>query len=112
MKVLSLITEDSQHQEITPKELPAIRKSANLRLIVFFSGIVGVRECCITTQDGKLTLGLQCRIGHEADAFRKVIPHHASQGNEVKDKDIPFHLIALTRLRTLRVLIAALEWRR
>ena len=64
------------------------------------------------TQDGYLTPVLQCRIGHGADAFRKVIPHRASQGNEIKDKDIPCHLIVLTRLCTHRVLIATLDWRR
>ena len=67
------------------------------------------------TQDGYLTPVLQCRIGHGADAFRKIIPHHASQGNYIKtnqDKDIPCHLIVLTRLCTHRVLIGILEWRR
>ena len=61
---------------------------AGLRLIVWFSGIVGVTECCIRTQQGYLTLGLQCRIGYGAVAFRNIIPHHASQGNEIKVKDI------------------------
>ena len=64
------------------------------------------------SEDGYLTLCLQCRIDHGADAFRKVIPHHASQENKVKDKDIPFHLIVLARLCTNRVLIGTLEWRR
>ena len=36
------------------------------------------------TQDGYLTPVLQCRICHGADAFRKIIPHHASQGNYIK----------------------------
>ena len=67
---------------------PLFGSSASLRLIVWFSGIVGVTECCIRTQQGYLTLGLQCRIGHGAVAFGKIIPHHASQGNEIKVKDI------------------------
>ena len=65
------------------------------------------------TQDGYLTPVLQCRIGHGADAFRKIIPHlMAIKSRPIKDKDIPCHLIVLTRLCTHRVLIGTLEWRR
>ena len=64
------------------------------------------------TQDGYLTAALKYRIGHGADAFLKVIAHHTSQGNEVKDKDIQCHLIVLARLCTHRVFIGTLEWRR
>lgn len=87
---LWVTSEYSQHHEIYYKEtlVSAIWKSGGLRLIVWFSGIVGVTECCIRTQQGYLTLGLQSRIGYGAVAFRKIIAQHASQGNEIKDKDI------------------------
>lgn len=52
------------------KKPTAVRKSTGLRLVVGFSGVVGVRECCIRTQKGYVTPGLPCRIGHGGGVFR------------------------------------------
>ena len=104
--------EDSQHQEINHKETYCYSQVNRLKTDRRDFWDSRSKRMLRKTQDGYLTAVLKCRIGHGADAFLKVIPHHTSQGSEVKDKDIPCHLIVLARLCTHRVLIGTLEWRR